>query len=130
MPSNTEIVDIVSDAIAEGDAMKVMAWVAKDICWTAQAADHDAAPWFGVFRGKRGLLDLFASFTTVEYTEVSRKAIVAQDDLVMTWVHVGFVGPSGISAETDEVLIWRFAEGKIVAVDGMFDTAAVAAAFR
>ncbi|HVC66176.1 MAG TPA: nuclear transport factor 2 family protein [Acidimicrobiales bacterium] len=129
MTSNVEIVDIVSDAIAGGDALMIMGWVSRDICWTAQAADREAAPWFGVYRGKRELLDLFAAFTTVEYTEVTRKAIVAQDDLVMTWVHVAFVGPTGRDAETDEVLIWRFADGKIVSVDVLFDTAAIAAAF-
>ena len=129
MTSNVEIVDIVSDAIAGGDALTIMGWVSRDICWTAQAADREAAPWFGVYRGKRELLDLFAAFTTVEYTEVTRKAIVAQDDLVMTWVHVAFVGPTGRGAETDEVLIWRFADGKIVSVDVLFDTAAIAAAF-
>ena len=129
MPTNVEIVEMVSAAIARGDALAIMGWVSRDICWTAQAADREAAPWFGVYRGKRGLLDLFAAFTTVEFTEVSHKAMVAQDDLVMTWVHVAFVGPTGRAAETDEVLIWRFADGKVVSVDVLFDTAAVASAF-
>ena len=129
MTSNVEIVEIASGAIARGDAMTIMGWVSRDIVWTAQAADREAAPWFGVYRGKRGLLDLFAAFTTVEYTEITNKAVVAQDDLVMTWVHVAFVGPTGRTAETDEVLIWRLADGKIVSVDVLFDTAAVATAF-
>ena len=47
-------------------------------------------PWFGVFEGKRGLLDLFAAFTTVEFNDVTDKALVAEGDTVMTWVHVAF----------------------------------------
>ncbi|MGD0881666.1 MAG: nuclear transport factor 2 family protein [Acidimicrobiales bacterium] len=127
--TNADVVRAVSDAIKEGDALAIMGLVSRDIRWSACAADTDAAPWFGVFEGKRALLDLFAAFTTVEFTDVTHKALLADGDLVMTWVHVGFDAPTGRHAETDEVLVWRLADGKVVSVDVLLDTAAVAAAF-
>ena len=129
MPSNADIVDAMSDAIARGDALTIMGLVSRDICWTAHAADPGDVPWFGVFRGKRELVGLFEAFTTVQYTDVSRKAMLVDGDLVMTWVHVAFIGPTGRPGETDEALIWRLDDGKVVSVDVFFDTAAVAAAF-
>ncbi len=129
MTSNADIVRAVSDAIKTGDAMAIMGLVSRDIRWTAHAADPGNVPWFGVFEGKRGLLDLFASFTTVTYTDVAQKALVADGDTVMTWVHVAFDTEDGRHAETDEVLVWQLADGKVVSVDVLFDTAAVAAAF-
>ena len=130
MASNVEIVDAVSEAITEGDGLRVMGLVAKDVCWTAHGAVDGSAPWLGVYHGKRGLLDLLAAFANTEFTEVRRKATVAEGDLVVTWAHLAFVGPSGRAAETDEVLIWRLADGKVRSVDVLLDTAAVADAFR
>jgi len=130
MATNVEIVDAVSAAIIEGDALRVMGLVAKDVCWTAHAADGGTAPWLGVYRGKRGLLDLFAAFAETPFTETRRKATVAEGDQVVTWAHIAFVGPTGTPAETDEVVIWRVSDGKVVSVDVFMDTAAVAAAFR
>jgi ketosteroid isomerase-like protein len=130
MASNVEIVDAVSEAIALGDGLRVMGLMAKDVCWTAHAADAGSAPWLGVYRGKRGLLDLFAAFATTRFTEIRRKATVAEGDLVVTWAHLAFVGPTGRPAETDEVQIWRVAEGKVRSVDVLLDTATVADAFR
>jgi ketosteroid isomerase-like protein len=130
MASNVEIVHAVSDAIKEGDALRVMGLVAKDVCWTAHAAVAGSVPWLGVYRGKRGLLDLFAAFATTEFTELGRKATVAEGDLVVTWAQLAFVGPTDRPAETDEVAIWRLADGKVQSVDVFLDTAAVADAFR
>jgi len=127
--TNADVVRAVSEAIKEGDAMAIMGMVSRDIRWTAHAADPGNVPWFGVFEGKRGLLDLFASFTGVTYTDVANKALVADGDTVMTWVHVAFDTPAGRHAETDEVLVWQLSDGKVVSVDVLFDTAAVAAAF-
>ncbi|MGA2837932.1 MAG: nuclear transport factor 2 family protein [Acidimicrobiales bacterium] len=127
--TNADVVRAMSKAIKDGDALAIMGLVSRDIRWSACAADTEAAPWFGVFEGKRGLLDLFAAFTTVTYTDVTDKALLADGDLVMTWVHVGFDGPTGRHVETDEVLVWRLAGGKVVSVDVLFDTAAIATAF-
>jgi ketosteroid isomerase-like protein len=128
-PTNADVVRAMSEAIRSGDALTIMGLVSRDIRWSACAADPDAAPWFGVYEGKKALLDLFAAFTTVQFTDVTHKALVADGDLVMTWVHVGFDAPTGRHAETDEVLVWRLAGGKVVSVDVLSDTAAVAAAF-
>ena len=127
--SNADVVRAVSEAIKQGDAMAIMGMVSPRIRWTAHAADPGNVPWFGVFEGKRGLLDLFASFTRVTFTDVVHKALVADGDTVITWVHVAFDTPAGRHAESDEVLVWQLSGGKVQSVDVLFDTAAVAAAF-
>ncbi len=129
MPSNTEIVRIVTDALGRGDLLAVMGHVSKDVRWAVAATDRDAAPWFGVYEGKRSLPDFFAELAKLEFTEFSLKAVLAEGDLVVTWLHVAFTTPTGRSVDMEEVQIWTLAGGKVTSVDTLLDTAAVGAAF-
>jgi len=35
--------------------LRLMGLVAKDVRWAVNAADRDAAPWFGLYEGRRSL---------------------------------------------------------------------------
>ena len=129
MTSNADIVRSATEALARGDLLAVMGMVDRNVRWAVSAADSDAAPWFGVYEGKRSLPDFFAELAELDFGEFTLKALLADGDLVMTWLHVAFTSPKGRAVEMEEVQIWRLAGGKIVSVDTLLDTAAVGAAF-
>ena len=127
--TNAEIVRAASDAVVQGDPLALMGYLAPDIRWSVGAAEPDAAPWFGTYVGKRGVLAFLERLTAVGEAEITDKALVADGDTVVTWVHVTFTGPNGRAVDMDEAHIWRLSHGRIVSVDLFVDTAAVAAAF-
>ena len=129
MPSNADIVKTVTEALGRGDLLVVMGLVAKDVRWAVNAADRDAAPWFGVYQGKRSLPDFFAELAKLTFTDFTLKALLADGNLVMSWLHVAFTGPNGRSVDMEEVQIWQLADGKVHSVDTLLDTAAVGAVF-
>ncbi len=129
MRSNTETVRAVTEALGRGDLLAVMGMVSKNVRWAVNAADREAAPWFGVYQGKRSLPDFFTELAKLTFTDFTLKAILSDGDLVVTWLHVAFTSPLGRSVDMEEVQIWQLADGKVVSVDTLLDTAAVAAAF-
>jgi len=129
VPSNADIVRSVTEALGRGDLLAVMGMVSRDVRWAVNAADRDAAPWFGVYEGKRSLPDFFALLAELEFSEFTLKALLSEGDLVITWLHVAFASPKGRTVDMEEVQIWRLADGKVVSVDTLLDTAAVGAAF-
>ena len=129
MRSNVDTVTAVSEALGRGDLLAVMGMVSKDVRWVVNAADREAAPWFGVYQGKRSLPDFFAELAKLDFTDFTLKAILSDGDLVITWLHVAFTSPLGREVDMEEVQIWQLADGKVTSVDTLLDTAAVAAAF-
>ena len=129
MRSNVDTVRAVTDALGRGDLLAVMGMVSKDVRWAVNAADREAAPWFGVYQGKRSLPDFFAELAKLDFTDFTLKAILSDGDLVVTWLHVAFTSPLGRKVDMEEVQIWQLADGKVASVDTLLDTAAVAAAF-
>jgi ketosteroid isomerase-like protein len=129
VPTNAEIVRTVTEALGQGDLLAVMGLVAKDVRWAVNAADRKAAPWFGVYEGKRSLPDFFAELARLTFSDFTLKAMLSEGDLVITWLHVAFTSPKGRAVDMEEVQIWRLADGKVQSVDTLLDTAAVGAAF-
>ncbi len=129
MRSNVDTVRAVTDALGRGDLLAVMGMVSKDVRWAVNATDREAAPWFGVYQGKRSLPDFFAELAKLDFTDFTLKAILSDGDLVITWLHVAFTSPLGREVDMEEVQIWQLADGKVASVDTLLDTAAVAAAF-
>jgi len=129
MRSNVDTVTAVTEALGRGDLLAVMGMVSKDVRWVVNAADREAAPWFGVYQGKRSLPDFFAELAKLNFTDFTLKAILSDGDLVITWLHVAFTSPLGREVDMEEVQIWQLADGKVTSVDTLLDTAAVAAAF-
>jgi ketosteroid isomerase-like protein len=129
MRSNADTVRAVTEALGRGDLLAVMGMVSKDVRWAVAATDREAAPWFGVYQGKRSLPDFFAELAKLTFTDFTLKAILSDGDLVMTWLHVAFTSPLGREVDMEEVQIWQLADGKVTSVDTLLDTAAVAAAF-
>jgi ketosteroid isomerase-like protein len=129
MRSNVDTVRAITEALGRGDLLAVMGMVSKDVRWAVNASDREAAPWFGVYQGKRSLPDFFAELAKLTFHDFSLKAVLSDGDLVMTWLHVAFTSPLGREVDMEEVQIWQLAAGKVTSVDTLLDTAAVAAAF-
>jgi ketosteroid isomerase-like protein len=127
--SNADIVATVTGALAKGDLLTVMGLVAKDVRWAVNAADREAAPWFGVYEGKRSLPAFFEELARLTFSDFTLKATLSEGDLVITWLHVAFTSPTGKDVDMEEVQIWRLTDGKVASVDTLLDTAAVGAAF-
>jgi len=128
-PSNADTVREITQALARGDLLHVMSKLSKDIRWAVNAADRDGAPWFRVYEGRKSLPEFFAELARVTFSDFTLKAVASDGDVVMTWLHVAFTGPSGRSVDMEEVQIWSFEGGKVRSVDTLLDTAAVAAVF-
>ncbi|HVB92660.1 MAG TPA: nuclear transport factor 2 family protein [Acidimicrobiales bacterium] len=127
--SNSDIVREITGALARGDLLVVMSKLSKDIRWAVNAADRESAPWFRVYEGRKNLPDFFSELAKVEFSDFTLKAVASDGDVVITWLHVAFTGPSGRSVDMEETQIWRFENGKVRSVDTLLDTAAVAAVF-
>lgn len=127
--TNADIVLAASAAVVRGDALALMGYLASDIRWEVHAGDPGAAPWFGVYRGKREVLQFLEDIAAIGPVEITDRALVAEGDLVVTWAHVKFRGPSGREAGIDEARFWHLVDGRIDTLDILLDTAAVAAAF-
>ncbi len=129
MATNAEIVRSVTRAMEQGDPLAVMAHMTRDVVWNVHAAEPDAAPWFGVYEGKRGVAAFLDDLASVGFTEAVHTGMLADGDQVVTVTHLAFDGPNGTHVEVDEVQVWRLVDGRVATVDVFLDTAAVAAAF-
>ena len=129
-PTPAEVVRTIQEALGRGDIMAPMAHLAKDVRWAVACADRQAAPFFGEYSGRSGVLAFMQAMDVVKMTDFAIKAVIGQGDLVAVWLHMAFTAPSGKEVDMDETQIWRFnPEGKVVSVDLFPDTQAVAAAF-
>jgi ketosteroid isomerase-like protein len=118
------------DAYGRGDVDGVLAELADDVDWAAEAAGT-AVPWWGAFRGKAAVPGFFHAIgSNVDVTEFDIVSLTANDTDVVATVHWTFtVRTTGKAASMFMQHWWRFADGKIVFFRGSEDTAQSAEAF-
>jgi ketosteroid isomerase-like protein len=124
-----ETVTALYDAIGRQDQQAIFDLLHDDVEWKINCADPGPVPWFGHFRGKDGVGRFFQGLTAAEFTDFTPKAMAADGDLVMVWLHVGLTAPTGKTVDMSEVNIWEVCDGKIVKMEALEDTAAVKEAF-
>ena len=127
--AHVETVRQIQEALGRGDIMAPMAHLSRNVRWAVACADRDAAPFFKEYTGRQGVVAFMEAMDVVEMTDFEIKAVFGEGDLVVVWLHMAFIAPSGRTVDMDETQVWTFAEGKVIAVDLFPDTAAVAAAF-
>jgi len=127
--TNVEIVTRIQKAIIGGNLIELMGYLARDVRWRVNVTDRSAAPWFGDYTGKQGVLAFFEALSQAQLEEFTVKAVIGNGDLVMVWLHVVIVGPGGGAADMDEVQVWQFREGKVQSVELFPDTLAIASCF-
>jgi uncharacterized protein len=110
-------------AYGRGDIDGVLAELADDVDWAAEAAST-SVPWYGPYRGKSAV----PAF--VDVAEFDIVGLTASDTDVVATVHWRYtVRATGKSAAMYMQHWWRFADGKIVFFRGSEDTEQSAAAF-
>jgi uncharacterized protein len=117
-------------AYGRGDMSGVLAEVADDVDWAAEAAS-DALPWYGPHRGKSEVPRFFEAIASaLDISEFEIVGMTSNETDVVTTVHWTFtVKSTGKTASMYMQHWWRFADGKIVFFRGSEDSAQAIAAF-
>jgi uncharacterized protein len=125
-----EVVQRLYAAYGRGDVDAVLAELADDVDWAAEAAGS-AVPWWGAFHGKAEVPRFFAAIgSNVAVTEFDVVSLTSSATDVVATVHWTFtVNATGKTASMYMQHWWRFAGGKVVFFRGSEDTAQSAAAF-
>lgn len=125
-----EAVQRLYEAYGRGDTEAVLAEVADDVEWAAEAAST-SVPWYGTFRGKAEVPRFFEEIgSNVEVTEFTPLSFTSNETDVIVAVHWTYtVNATGKRAAMTMQHWWRFADGKIVSFRGSEDTEQSAAAF-
>ena len=131
-PSDPKIAAVqrLYQAYGTGDIDAVLAELADDVDWAAEAAGT-SAPWWGNFRGRDEVPRFFKEIgTNVDIAEFDILGFTSNDTDVIATVHWTFtVRATGKTASMYMQHWWRFANGKIVFFRGSEDSAQTAAAF-
>jgi ketosteroid isomerase-like protein len=127
---NVDAVQRLYAAYGRGDVDAVLAEVADDVDWAAEAASN-SVPWYGSHLGQAGVARFFAEIATnVDVSEFDIISLTSNDTDVVAVVHWTYtVKSTGRSASMYMQHWWRFADGKIVFFRGSEDTEQSAAAF-
>ena len=125
-----EAVRRLYDAYGRGDVDAVVAELADDVDWAAEAAST-SVPWYGSYRGRSEVPRFFKEIATnVDITEFSIESYTSNDTDVVATVHWTYtVNATGKRASMYMQHWWRFADGKIVFFRGSEDSEQSAAAF-
>jgi len=126
----TEAVQRIYEAYGRGDVEAVLAEVADDVDWGAEAAST-SVPWFGPHHGKDDVARFFKEIgSSVEVTEFTPLSFTSNETDVIVAVRFAYtVHATGKSAAMTMQHWWRFANGKLEFFRGSEDTEQSAAAF-
>jgi len=125
-----QTIEAVYEAFGRADLDGVLAHLADDVDWAAEASS-ESAPWYGSYQGKAEVPRWFQALgTSAEITEFTVISLTSNDTDVMAVVRIGYtVRSTGKHVEQNLHHWWRFADGKIVMYRGLDDSELTAAAF-
>jgi ketosteroid isomerase-like protein len=125
-----EAVQRLYAAFGRGDVDAVLAELADDVDWAAEASGT-SVPWWGHFRGKGEVPRFFKEIgSNVEVTEFDLVSFTSNDTDVVATIHWTYtVTATGKTAAMYMQHWWRFSDGKIVFFRGSEDTDQSARAF-
>ena len=128
--TNIQSVQRLYEAYGRGDIDGVLAELADDVDWAAEAASR-SLPWYGPFRGKDEVPRFFKEIASnIDISEFDLVSFTANDTDVVAIVHWTYtVRTTGKSASMYMQHWWRLADGKIVFFRGSEDTEQSVAAF-
>jgi uncharacterized protein len=125
-----EAIQRVYEAFGRGDLDAILAELADDIDWAAEAAST-SAPWYGTYRSKSEVPRFFKEMVSnIEVTEFTPLSFTANETDVMVTIRWAFTATAtGRSVVENLHHWWRFADGKIVFYRGSDDSELTASAF-
>jgi hypothetical protein len=127
---NIDAIQRLYDGYGRRDVDAVVAELADDVDWAAEAAGT-AVPWWGNYRGKGEVPQFFKEIATnVDISEFDVQSLTSNDTDVVATVHWTFtVRSTGKTASMYMQHWFRFADGKIAFFRGSEDTDQSARAF-
>jgi ketosteroid isomerase-like protein len=125
-----EAVQRLYDAYGRGDLAAVLAELADDVDWGAEAAST-SVPWYGNLRGKGAVPRFFEAIAgSIDITEFAPVSFTSNETDVVATIHWTYtVKATGRTAAMYMQHWWRFEAGKIVFFRGSEDTEQSARAF-
>jgi uncharacterized protein len=125
-----EAVQRLYDAYARADLGAVLAQLADDVDWAAEASSS-SAPWYGEHHGRREVPRFFEAIaSSVDITEFVPVSMTCNETDVVATIHWTYtVKATGKVASMYMQHWWRFADGKIVFFRGSEDTEQTVNAF-
>ena len=125
-----EAIQRVYEAVGRGDLEAILAEVADEVDWAAEAAST-TVPWYGSHLGKSGVSRFFQEIgSSIEITEFTPLSFTSNETdviVALRWAYT--VKATGRRAAMHMQHWWRFADGKVVFFRGSEDTEQSAAAF-
>jgi ketosteroid isomerase-like protein len=125
-----EAVQRLYEAYGRADMDAVLAELADDVDWAAEAAST-SVPWYGRYRGKDEVPRVFKEIASnIDISEFTVLGLTSNESDVVATVRWAFtVNATGKRAEMYMQHWWRFAGGKIVFFRGSEDSEQTAQAF-
>ena len=122
---NLATVKGIYDSFGKGDVPAILDQLTDDVDWAAEAAS-DAAPWYGMRKGKDDVVGFFEAIGgAVDVTEFSPDSFAANDDEVMVRLRFAMKSKeTGREATMGLMHYWHFRDGKVDHYRGTEDTAA------
>ena len=118
-------------AYGRGDIDGVLAELADDVDWAAEAASTNV-PWYGTYHGRQEVPRFFEAIgANVDVSEFDIVGMTSNDTDVVATVHWTYtVKATGRTASMFMQHWWRFADGRIVFFRGSEDSEQSAAVFK
>ena len=125
-----ETVQRMYEAFGRGDVEAILAELADDVDWAAEAASTSVR-WYGNYRGKDEVARFFTDIgSNVEVTEFTPLSFASNDTDVFAVVRFAYtVNTTGKRAAMNIAHWWRIADGKVVSFRGSEDSEQSAVAF-
>ena len=121
------------EALGRGDVDGILAELADEVDWVSVTDKGDAiVPWYGSYQGKADVPRFFKEIgANVQITEFTPLSFTANETDVMVALRWGITVNATGKRVTQPMQHWfRFANGKVVQVRTLEDSARTAAAFR
>ncbi len=128
---NIKTIQRIYEAFGRGDVATIVDGVTDDVDWASDTSST-VAPWYGVKKGKDGVLSFFEAFgSTMDVDEFTPLTFAANEDAVFTVVH--FRARARATQKAVDMNLhhyFRFRGGKIFHYRGTEDSAQTEAALR
>jgi len=118
----------IYEAFGKGDVPAILEQLTDDVDWAAETSS-DAAPWYGMRKGKDEVVGFFQAIGgTVDVSVFNPKSFASNDDEVMVLIDFTMKSKeTGREAAMQIFHYWHFRDGKVDHYRGTEDTAATVA---
>ena len=128
--SNIELVQEIYGHFSKGNIPAVFGMLTDDVEYLIPGSPD--IPYAGIFNGKQAVGGFYKTLNdTLQYTSFAINSLTADGDKVIVQGAFGGVAkPTGNNFQTDWIMIWTFADGKVKKHQTFLDSNNIANALR